>query len=120
MCTNAGDFNERAPWRKAGRARGGFQRFGGRTARSFADGAAAFANQEDYEIAGAMIVHAGDEGVAAFDAVNESIVAEKFECPINRDWCRTRLLLQPIDNFIGAQRTVAGEQNFKHLTPHRR
>ena len=66
-----------------------------------------------------MIVHAGDEGVAAFDTVNETVVAQKFEHSINRDRRRSRLLLQAVNDFISAERAMAAQQNFKYLTPHR-
>jgi hypothetical protein len=66
-----------------------------------------------------MIVHAGNEGVAAFDTMNKTVVAQKFERAINRDWRRTRLLLQAVNDFIGAKWAVAAQQNFEHLAPHR-
>ena len=119
MRANAGDFDQRTAWRKAGRARRGFERLGGGTTRRFADRATAFANEENDKIASAMIVHASDEGVAAFDAVNKTVVAQKFERSINRDWRRTRLLLQAVNDLIGAKRAMAAQQNFKHLAPHR-
>ena len=75
MRANAGDFDQRTAWRKAGRARRGFERLGSGASRCFADRAAAFANQENDKIAGAMIMHASDEGVAAFNAVHETVVA---------------------------------------------
>ena len=119
MRANAGDFDQRTAWRKAGRARRGFQRLGSSASRRFADSATTFANQENDKIAGAMIVHARDEGVAAFDAVNEIVVAQKIERSINRDRRRTRLLLQAVNDFIGAKRAMAAQQNFKHLAAHR-
>ena len=64
-------------------------------------------------------MHARDEGVAAFDAVNETVVAQKLERPVNRDRCWTRLLVHAVNDFVGAKRAMAAQQNFKHLAPHR-
>jgi hypothetical protein len=119
MRANAGDFDQRTAWREADRARRDFKRFGSRASRRFADRATAFADQENDKIAGAMIVHAGNESVAAFDAVNETVVAQKFKRSINCDRRRTRLLLQAVNDFIGAKRAMAAQQNLKHLAPHR-
>jgi hypothetical protein len=119
MRTNAGDLDQRTAWRKARCARRGLERLGRGASRRFADRATAFANQENDKIAGAMIVHAGNEGVAAFDAVNETVVAQKFERSINRYRRRTRPLLQAVNDFISAERAMAAQQNFKHLAPHR-
>ena len=55
----------------------------------FADRAAALADQKDDEIVAAVIVHAGDESVAAFDAVDEPVLAQEIERAINRDRRRT-------------------------------
>jgi hypothetical protein len=120
MCANAGDFDQRTAGRKSGRARGRFQRFGSGASRCFADRPATFANQENDKVAGAMIVYAGDKGVAAFDAVNETVIAQKCERTINRDWRRPRLPLQAVDDFIGAKRAMAAQQNFEYMAPHRR
>ena len=43
----------------------------------FADRAAMLADQEHHRGAVGMLVHACDEGVAAFDPVNEPVVAQK-------------------------------------------
>ena len=56
-----------------------------------ADRAAAFADQEHDEIVAGVIVHAGDEGVAALDAVHETVVAQKIERAIDRDRRRARV-----------------------------
>ena len=119
MRTNAGDFNQRTAWRKACRPRRGSKGLSSSAPRRFADRATAFADQENDKIAGAMIVHAGDKRVAAFDAVSQTVVAQKFERPINRDWRRPRLLLHAVDDFVGPKRAMAAQQNFKHLAPHR-
>jgi len=107
MRTNAGDFDQWTARRKAGRARGDFEHLGSGASRCFTNRATAFANQENDKIAGAMIVHARDEGVAALDAVNEIVVAQKFERSINRDRRRTRFLLQAVNDFISAKRAMA-------------
>jgi hypothetical protein len=119
MRTNAGDFDQRTARRKACRARRGSKGLSSGASRCFADGATAFADQENDKIAGAMIVHAGNESVAAFDAVSQTVVTQKFERSINRDRRRPRLLLHAVNDFIGTQRAMAAQQNFKHLAPHR-
>ena len=68
----------------AARARG-LQRFRGGAARRLADRAAAFADQKHHEIVAAVIVHAGDERVAAFDAMDEPVLAQEIERAIDRD-----------------------------------
>jgi hypothetical protein len=120
MGANAGDLDQRTAWRKPRRTRRGFQRLGGGGSWGLADGTAAFANQENDKVVGTVIVHAGDKGVAAFDAVNQAIVAQKFQRAVDRDRRWTRLLLQTVDDFIGAKRAMAGQQNFEHVAPHRR
>jgi hypothetical protein len=35
-----------------------------------------------------MVVHASDEGIAAFNAVHETLFAQEIERAINRDWRR--------------------------------
>ena len=77
-----------------------------------------------------MIMRASDKRVAALDAMHESVVAQKIERAINRDrrWTvllrRTvlsrTLLNQALDDLIGAERLVAGQQRFEHLTADRR
>ena len=56
-----------------------------RAAGRFADRAAVFADQEHDRIAVGVMVHASDEGVAAFDAMHEAVVAQKIERTIDRD-----------------------------------
>jgi hypothetical protein len=118
MCANAGNLNQRTAWRKACRARRRFQRLGGGVSRRLADRTAAFANEENHKVAGTVIVHAGNKGVAAFDAVHEAVVAQKFQRAVNRDRCRTCFVLQAVDDFIGAERAMAAQQDFKYVAPH--
>src|SRR5277367_5178219 len=66
MRANAGDFDDRAFWRKTRRTAGGFERLCGSAAGRLADGSAMLANEEDHRVAAGVIVHAGDEGIAAF------------------------------------------------------
>ena len=60
--------------REAGRSRGGLERFRNVAAGRLADRAAALADEEHDEIVAVVIVHAGDEGIAALDAVHEAVV----------------------------------------------
>ncbi len=47
--------------------------------------------QEHHEIAGRMGMHAGHEGVAALDPVNEAVLAQEIERAIDRDRRRPRV-----------------------------
>ena len=89
MRANAGDFDHWTFRRKARRATGAFQCLRDGATGRFADGAAAFADQEHDRIAAGVIVHAGDERVAAFDAMDQAVVPQKIERAIDRDRRRT-------------------------------
>ena len=79
--------------------------------RRLADGTAALADQEHHELPGGVIVHAGDEGVAALDAVHETVLAQELERAIGGDRGRARPPRgEPVDDLVGAERLVAGEQ----------
>ena len=67
-----------------------------------------------------VIVHASDESVAALDAMDETVVAQKIERAIDRDRRRPVLVRQPLDDLVGAERLVARQQRFQHLAAHRR
>ena len=62
-----------------------FSEFGHRLRGRFADLAAALADQEHHEIVGCVPMHAGDEGIAAFDAMRESVLDQEIERAIDRD-----------------------------------
>src|SRR5665647_2667048 len=68
MRADAGNFDHRRLGREARRARRRLDRVrhGGRG--RLADRAAFLADQEHHRVAAIVIVHAGDEGVAAFDS----------------------------------------------------
>src|SRR5271170_469041 len=110
MGADAGDFDQRAFRRKPRRARRRLERFGGGAARRLADRAATLADEKDDEIITSMIVHAGDEGIAALDAVDEAVVAQEIERAIDRDRRRAGVARQVIDDLVGAERLVTGKQ----------
>ena len=83
MRANAGDFDHRAFRCKTRRTAGGFERLRGSTAGRLADGSAMLADEEDHRVAAGVIVHAGDEGIAALDPMDKAIVAQKFERAID-------------------------------------
>ena len=89
MSADAGNLDHRALGHESGRSRGGLERFRYVAAGRLADRIAAFADEEDDEVVAAVIVHAGDEGVAALDAVDEAVVAQKIERAIDCDRRRT-------------------------------
>ena len=59
------------------RARRGLELIGDRSRRRFADRAAMLADQEHDHLTMLVIVDAGDERVAALDAMHEAVVARK-------------------------------------------
>jgi hypothetical protein len=120
MRADAGDFDQRTLRRESHRARRRLERFRGGAAGHFADCSTAFADQKNDEIVAAVIVYASDERVAALDAMNETVLAQKFERAVDRDRRRTTFLLQSINNFVGAKRPMACQQSFEHLPPYRR
>ena len=67
-----------------------------------------------------MIVNASDESVTALNAVDQVVVAQKIERAIHRDRCGPSIPTQSLHNLIGAERLVACEQGFEHVTAHRR
>ena len=77
----------------------------------FADRAAFLANQKDDKVVVAVIMSAGDKGVAAFDAMHQAIVAQKIQRTINRDRRRAILrgtvLRQVFDDLVSAERLMA-------------
>jgi len=51
----------------------------------FADRSAALANEEYARIAAGVMMHAGNERVAALDAMDEIILSQEVECAVDRD-----------------------------------
>ena len=85
------------------------------------DRTAFLADQKHHRIAAVVIVPAGDERVAAFDAVRKSLLAQEIQRAIDRDRRRPGATHRKfIDEFIGAERGVAREQRFKHAAARRR
>ena len=65
-----------------------------------------------------MIMHAGDEGVAAGDAVHQAVLTQELQRAVGRDRRRAHTSRrQFFDNVIGAKRLVAGEQRGEHFAP---
>src|SRR5450631_2057035 len=61
-------------------------------------------------------MHAGHEGIAALDAMDEGVVAQELQRPINRDRRRPWPLRgQPLHDLIGAERLMTAEQDVQHL-----
>ena len=83
--------------------------------------AALLADQEHHRIAAAVILHAGDERVAAFDAVDQALLAQEIERAIDGDRRRARSPhRQPVDQLVGAERLVARQQRLQHAAADRR
>jgi hypothetical protein len=86
-----------------------------------AHGAALFADEEHDRFAAVVIMHAGDEGVTAFNAMHEPLLAQKVERAINGDRRDARSAhRQPIDQLIGAEWQMACKQRLQHAAAHRR
>jgi hypothetical protein len=63
-----------------------------------------------------VIVHAGDERIAALDAMDEAVLAQKLERAIGGNRRRPRALQrEPLDDLVGAQRLVTSQQRGQHL-----
>jgi hypothetical protein len=120
MRADAGDFDHRAFGRKTCRTAGGFERVRGSAAGRLADGSAMLADEEDYRVAAGVIVHAGDEGIAALDPMNKTVIPQKFERAIDSDRCRPGPIPQLFNDFVGPEWFVAREQSFEHVPAHRR
>jgi hypothetical protein len=93
MRADAGDFDQRTLRREPSRARRRLECLRGGAAGHFANCSTAFADQKYDEIAAAVIVYASDEGVAALDAMNETVLAQKLERAVDRDRRGTIFLL---------------------------
>ena len=62
-----------------------------------------------------MIVRAGEEGVAALDAMDEALFDQKIEGAIDGDRRRPRhAFRQFLDHVVSAERTMARQQGFEH------
>ncbi len=120
MGADAGDFDHRAFRREARRTAEGFERVCGSAARRFADGAAMLADEEDYRVTAGVIVHAGDEGIAALDPMNQTVIPQKFERAIDSDRRRPGPIPQPFNDFVGPEWFVAREQRFEYVPADRR
>ena len=67
-----------------------------------------------------MVMRAGEEGVAAFDPVDEAVFHQEIERAVDRDRRRPRHRFgEFVDHLIGAERTVARQQRLQHLAPDR-
>src|SRR5690348_16445763 len=68
-----------------------------------------------------MIVHARDESIAALDPMHETLLTQEIEGAIDGDRRRSPAVLgEPVDQFIGAERLMAGEQGLQNTPAHRR
>src|SRR5438067_798861 len=85
MPAHAGDLDHLGFRRKARALRGSVQALGDRSRWRFADRTALFADEEYHRRVARMIVDAGEEGVAALDAMHEALRGEKIERAVDRD-----------------------------------
>ncbi len=68
-----------------------------------------------------MAMRAGQEGVAAFDAMYQPVLHQEFQRAIHGDRCRPRDLRgQLLDDLVGTERAMAAEQRLQHLAADRR
>ena len=71
---------------------------------------ATIANKENRWFMHPMAMIAGHEGVARVDPVDQPILDQKIESPIDRDgrWTLARACGQTVDHLIGAERAAGG------------
>jgi len=120
MGAHAADLDHRRLGREASGARGRLEFRGDLRGRRLPDRPALITEQEHDEIAGRMGMHAGNEGVAALDPVNEGVFTQELERAIDRDGRRTGSARgKPFHNLIGAQRPVAHQERRQNVPPHR-
>src|SRR4051812_15377914 len=118
MRTDAADFNDWRFRRETGGAGGRFERRRNLQRGGFADRAAALANKKHHQVAGRVGMNAGDEGVAALDAVDETVLTQELQGAVDGDWRRAGpLRRQPLHDLIGADGLMAGEQGRQHVAP---
>ena len=103
---DASDFDHRAFRYEAGRAARMLKSIGDSAAGCFADPSAALANEKHDQIAAGVMMHAGNERVAALDAMDEVILPQEVECAIDRDRRQPAAMCQSLDDLIGAKRLV--------------
>ena len=121
MRADTGDLDHRRLWRETRGARGRFHRAGELFGSCLADRAALVAQQEHHRIAGIVTMDAGDERVAAFDAVDQSLLAQEIQRPVNRDRRRGDVVaFQPVNDLVGAEGTMARQQRLEDVAPDRR
>src|SRR5215218_10880473 len=97
MRADAADLDHRRFRREPGGARGILHSLRHGRRSGFADRPTALANQEYDEIIHAVLVDAGDEGVAALDAMHEALLDEKIQSPVDGDGSGSRSQGSPID-----------------------
>src|SRR5690606_2127286 len=86
--------------------------------RRLAGGAAFIAEQEERRLVAVVATITGDEGVARFDPVDEAVLDEEIQRPVDRDRRRAPAgPAEPVDDVIGGGRDVALEQSRQNLTP---
>jgi len=68
-----------------------------------------------------MILRTGNESVAALDAMNKAVLHQKIQRTINSDGRGARgLSRQALDDLIGSERAMSGEQSLEYLSSDRR
>src|SRR5947208_13565473 len=108
MGTDAGDLDYRHFWHEARAFDRGRQRLADRRGGRLAHRPAALADQERDRRIRPMVADACQERVAALDAMDEAVLAQELERPIDRDWRRTRARVRRlVHDLVGAERLVA-------------
>ena len=118
----ARDFNNLRAWREILRARQFCHVMRERVRCALGHLAAGVANQEGNGLVCVMAVPAGEERVAAFDAMNEAVLHEEIQRPIDRDrrGPATGLIGQQVDQLVSADRPVRAGERVQHTLPSRR
>src|ERR1043165_2176228 len=120
MPAHAGDLDHAALRRKPRALRRRIEAVGDGAGRRLADRAAALTDEEHHRRIGRVIVDAGEERVAAFNAMHEALGGEEVERAIDRDRGGARTAgRDEVDDLVGAERLVAGAEHLEHVTAHR-
>jgi len=61
-------------------------------------------------------------GVDRFQLVDEVVLQQKIQCPVNGRWCGGTSVadimpLELIEQFVGLDRTICGDNQLQHLAP---
>ena len=117
--TDAGNLNHRRFWYEPSRTRRIPDRFGDSSRCRLTNRSAFLADQKNNRLMRLMTMHACDEGISALYAMDKLLFAQEVECAIHCNRRRPRAAnVQPIDQLVSAQWSVACQKRLQHLATH--